>query len=103
MTAPLRNLLKDYSLYCVGSLPYRDAERAVDFVLSRPEILPFWPELPQRSPNEEMLPRSETALKPDWHGFSRENASGLFALKDRLKFRKIKLNLLKLQLMGPVS
>lgn len=38
----------------VGSLPHRDADEAVRLVLSEFPEIPFWPQLPRRSPLESM-------------------------------------------------
>ncbi|MBU1125844.1 MAG: hypothetical protein KKC84_07440 [Candidatus Omnitrophica bacterium] len=39
----------------IGSLPHRDAERAVDLIFATCPSLPFWPQLPKRSAKEGML------------------------------------------------
>lgn len=39
----------------VGSLPHTDAAAAVEFVAARCPELPFWPQLPQRAPEEGLL------------------------------------------------
>ena len=39
----------------IGSLPHYDPEEAVAFVGQFSPVIPFWPQLPQRSPAEEMI------------------------------------------------
>lgn len=39
----------------IGSLPYTDAEQAIDLVLKHCPEMPFWPQLPQRCQTEGML------------------------------------------------
>jgi hypothetical protein len=39
----------------IGSLPFTDAEEAVEFVTGYAPIVPFWPQLPRRSPAEGMI------------------------------------------------
>jgi len=39
----------------IGSLPHRDPEEAVAFVAQFSPDIPFWPQLPQRSPAEGMI------------------------------------------------
>jgi len=96
-------LFPAYSHFCVGSLPFDDPEEAVSFVLSRPYILPFWPELPKRSDAELMLNRARGALSSSWKGYSPAEAAGLYALRDRLKKEKRSLPLLKCQVLGPLT
>jgi hypothetical protein len=38
----------------IGSMPFQDAEQAVDVLLSKVPNAPFWPQLPQRSFHEKM-------------------------------------------------
>lgn len=39
----------------IGSLPFRDVRRAIDVVLQFFPKVPFWPQLPRRSPLEDMF------------------------------------------------
>ncbi len=42
----------------VGSLPFVDAARAIDFVARRAPEVPFWPQLRRLSPREAMIPQA---------------------------------------------
>jgi hypothetical protein len=46
----------------VGSLPHLDPEAAVREVLARFREIPFWPQLPKRTPLEHMYPQYAAAL-----------------------------------------
>jgi methionine synthase II (cobalamin-independent) len=46
----------------VGSLPHLDPRAAVDEVLSRFREIPYWPQLPRRTPLEHMYPQFAAAL-----------------------------------------
>ena len=46
----------------VGSLPHRDPARAVREVLSRFPEIPYWPQLPRRTPLEHMYPQFAATL-----------------------------------------
>jgi len=48
----------------IGTLPHRDPEAAVADVLARLEDMPYWPQLPQRDPGEDMNPQYAPALAP---------------------------------------
>jgi len=101
---PLRDILASrYLTYCVGSLPFTDSVEAVQFVLDRNWIVPFWPELPKKSEGESMLARSEKALASDWDGYTPEEASGLYEIRKALADRNKSLPILKCQLMGPLT
>lgn len=39
---------------CIGSLPHTDPAKAVDFVLDKLKIIPFWPQLPRTGFRENM-------------------------------------------------
>lgn len=52
----MRELLPQGQVTGIGSLPHRDAEEAVRFVAEQSPAIPFWPQLPQRSDDEMMLP-----------------------------------------------
>jgi hypothetical protein len=49
-------MLKPYSTTGIGSLPHRDAEEACRLIFSSFDI-PFWPQLPNRSFREFMIPQ----------------------------------------------
>ncbi|NLF24465.1 MAG: hypothetical protein GX589_02245 [Deltaproteobacteria bacterium] len=101
--ASLRQIVSGrYACFCVGSLPFSDAQQAVEFVLARPKIMPFWPELPQRSSSEFMLARTERVAAAEWSGYAADESSGLYALAERLGQGQ-PLALIKAQLMGPLS
>ena len=99
---PLAALLAPYAHFCVGSLPYSEPLPAVEFVLSHPLILPFWPELPSR-PAERMLTRAERTLRRGWSGYTRGEAAGLYALVEAIKVGGVSAPLIKCQLLGPLS
>ena len=46
----------------IGSLPHHDPEDSVRFVAENSPMIPFWPQLPQRSDDEMMLPQMLTPL-----------------------------------------
>jgi methionine synthase II (cobalamin-independent) len=46
----------------VGSLPHIDPRRAVEEVLTRFREIPYWPQLPKRTPLEHMYPQFAAAL-----------------------------------------
>jgi methionine synthase II (cobalamin-independent) len=48
----------------IGTLPHPEAEAAVDDVLARLAEMPYWPQLPQRDPCEDMGPQYAPALAP---------------------------------------
>lgn len=102
--ASLRSKIPDtVTTFCVGSLPFKDADSAVEFVRSQPWILPFWPELPQKDAAEFMVPRSDRALQSAWHGYSANEAAGLFALIKTLESSHAVVPIVKGQLLGPLS
>jgi hypothetical protein len=89
--------------YCVGSLPFSDPRLAVQFVLDRNFILPFWPELPQRSEREFALTRTERAAEDSWQGYELDEASGLFALREALLQTAPRPEVLKAGVLGPLT
>jgi|GEM_PF-2803198 len=91
-----------YTHFCVGSLPHKDPGAALDFIMRRPWIIPFWPELPAVSRQELMLPRALRALENEWNGYRKDEASGLYALKSFLD-KNGRAPLLKCQLPGPLT
>ncbi|MDC0358946.1 hypothetical protein OAO01_09025 [Oligoflexia bacterium] len=100
----LKDILSSrYTTLCVGSLPFTDPGQAVKFILDRPWILPFWPELPQKSEKENMLSKAERALDPEWDGYSDEEVSGLYEMRKILAVQDKQPALIKCQLMGPIS
>lgn len=46
----------------IGSLPHLDADEAIDFVARFCPDIPFWPQLPQLSPAEELIPQMLSPL-----------------------------------------
>ncbi len=48
----------------VGTLPHLDPRAAVADVLARLADMPYWPQLPQRDPGEDMNPQYAPALEP---------------------------------------
>ncbi|MEW5912734.1 MAG: hypothetical protein AB1814_09280 [Thermodesulfobacteriota bacterium] len=48
----------------VGTLPHLDPAQAVADVLGRLDQMPYWPQLPQRDPSEDMAPQYAPALAP---------------------------------------
>ncbi|MCF8032975.1 MAG: hypothetical protein K9K66_12270 [Desulfarculaceae bacterium] len=48
----------------IGTLPHPDPAQAVADVLGRLEQMPYWPQLPQRNPCEDMAPQYVSALAP---------------------------------------
>lgn len=87
----------------VGSLPFNDPKVAVDFILQRPWLLPWWPELPRLSKSELMMPKAWRAARSDWRGYQRDEAAGLFELLGRCESEQIRFPLLKHQLPGPLT
>lgn len=51
----------------VGSLPHRDASEAMAFVAEFSPVIPFWPQLPQRSADEGMIAQMMTPLRDLWN------------------------------------
>lgn len=96
---PLKELVNKYDSFCVGSLPFLDEEEAVSFVLDHPSILPFWPELPKRSPKEQMMNKAKETFSSNWNGYKEEEASGLYAFKKRTK----DFDIIKCQQLGPLT
>ncbi len=47
---------------CVGSLPHTDPVAAVDLIVSRPALIPFWPQLPARGFRENMYAQYASRL-----------------------------------------
>jgi len=85
----------------MGSLPFLDSAQAVNFVLDRTYIIPFWPELPQRGTEELMLSRAERALHPSWSGYLSGEASALFTFVDKISRKRPAL--IKGQMCGPLT
>ena len=98
----LRQLCKEFEFFCVGSLPFERAIDALDWLIAHPNILPFWPELPNSSSREFMIPRSGRAFDISWNSYAQDEASGLFELKSRL-LHSAKPKLLKCQVVGPLT
>jgi len=74
----------------IGTLPHRDPKAAVSDVLTRLKDMPYWPQLPQLDPGEDMNPQYAPALAPlltaaagsrevtPFGGLSREEALAAF-------------------------
>lgn len=99
----LTEVIKTYSHFCVGSLPFLEAPQAVSFITARPWILPFWPELPIKDRAEESIARAERALDPLWDGHHTNEVSGLYAFKDYLVGTQRRYPIIKCQLAGPLT
>lgn len=100
----LKNLLKNrYSHFLVGSLPFRDPIEAVTFILSRPYILPFWPELPRKDERELMISRGLRSMDSGWKRYDEEEASGLYEIKKRADREGLHFPVFKCQLPGPFT
>jgi methionine synthase II (cobalamin-independent) len=114
----------------IGSLPYKEPDRAVKLVLEGCDI-PFWPQLPRRSFRELMIPQYSEgfpAIKEDAERkevflseitqdelnafyekaaeekdfpLSPDYAAGFYAFEDALRGRKLKA--LKGQITGPLT
>lgn len=48
------NVTWNFSATCIGSLPHQDQVKALDLVLSKKELIPFWPQLPKKGFLENM-------------------------------------------------
>lgn len=59
----MQNFLPQGRVTGIGSLPHHDPEEAVRFVAQACPEIPFWPQLPQRSPREGMIAQM---LSPVW-------------------------------------
>jgi len=103
MSIQLASLISNYTHFAVGSLPFQDPDQAVDFIIERPWILPFWPELPRRAESERSLSRSVRALDTSWFGYEASEASGLFALRKKLERSDFRPALLKCHVLGPLT
>ena len=115
----------------VGSLPFLDADEAVEFVAEHCPELPFWPQLPRREPGEGVIgqgmgtlieylepasrpycwatragagPSFKAALEGRAAGLSPETAAGFFALEKAIasgQFPAAKA--VKAQMEGPAT
>ena len=63
----------------VGSLSFKDPERALDLVFECCPELPFWPQLPRRGPQEGMI--RQAGGRPD---LAPESNAGFFAALERI-------------------
>jgi hypothetical protein len=59
----MRDFLPQGQVTGIGSLPHHNPEDAVRFVAENSPMIPFWPQLPQRSDDEMMLPQMLTPLQ----------------------------------------
>ena len=116
----------------IGSLPLVDPRAAVDLIIAHVPEIPFWPQLPRRSPLEGMVPqflegfpadgnlrvpgpaRAAQALEgfygavlaedPEAFGLSRDRAPGFYALEEALVHRPPpELRYVKAHVTGPVT
>ncbi len=116
----------------IGSLPLVDPRDAVDLIIAHVPEIPFWPQLPRRSPLEGMVPqylegfpadgnlrvpdptRAAQALEEFYgavlggdleaFGLSRERAPGFYALEEVLVHRPPpELRYVKAHVTGPVT
>lgn len=106
----------------IGSLPYEDAEAALDLIFKYIPAIPFWPQLPQRDKREGMteqfsegLPVNsneslevfyERLLAKDLEYFkiSEEYSKGLYAFKRRLEnVDTSAVEYIKIQITGPFT
>lgn len=81
----------------IGSLPFRDPQAAVRFVAQMCPEVPFWPELPQRSPDEQSVEQIAGAfadlLRPRTAGYGYDIVPGQTeALLDRLEQQSAQLH-----------
>jgi hypothetical protein len=61
--------LKPFEATGIGSVPFLSPEEACQEILSHPSLIPFWPQLVQKDPREEMLLQYSPplpCLKPDF-------------------------------------
>jgi hypothetical protein len=64
----LWNDLKPFSATGIGSVPFLSAEQACQEILSHESLIPFWPQLVQKDPREDMVLQYSPplpCLKPD--------------------------------------
>lgn len=115
----------------IGSLPFTDPVEAVEFVSELCPVLPWWPQLPARSPGEGMLSQALGAhvatLEPDgtpfrWRvrrgaaqafaeglehgevGLKEEAAAGFFAFERAVESGRLSRAVaIKAQVAGPVT
>lgn len=73
----MREFLPQGQVTGIGSLPHRDPEDAVRFVAEHSPTIPFWPQLPQRSDDEMMIPQMLSPLREglQWHSPARFDIS----------------------------
>ncbi len=59
------NSLKPFSATGIGSVPFLSREQACQEILSHESLIPFWPQLVQKDPREDMvLQYSPSAARP---------------------------------------
>ena len=109
----------------IGSTRHTDAAEAVSEVLADYWRLPFWPQLPNRAPEEQMIPQTGLSLPgASWDGDvlswsgeisdtdladaalpPRDRAAGLYELLERLPnlADERKPNVVKGQIIGPMT
>lgn len=117
----------------IGSLPFKDVDEALELVFETCPTIPFWPQLPKRSPLENMYApfvvgtpffeidgegkvtvRTEESSSEEFEFFltrddlsdipiPEDYAPGFYKFLVRLEERKEKLRVVKTQLTGPIS
>jgi len=115
----------------IGSLPFTDPDQAIDFIAEYSREIPFWPQLPQKSPNEGMIlqplgmfqefvshvpqkpfvqvsPQKGTAfiekLLTDEATLIESHASGFFAFEKAFEQNRFpKAKAIKAQCVGPIT
>jgi hypothetical protein len=131
MTSPLETVLPPGSVTGVGSLPFLDADEAVEFVAEHCPDLPFWPQLPRRRAGEGVIGQGmgdlirylepsarpycwsvragggllfRAALDGPTAGLSPEGAAGFFALERAIRSGRFpRARAVKAQLEGPAT
>jgi hypothetical protein len=131
MTSPLETALPAGCVTGVGSLPFLDADEAVEFVAEHCPDLPFWPQLPRRKAGEGVIGQGmgdlirylepsarpycwsvragagllfRSALDGPTAGLNPESAAGFFALEHAIRSRRFpRARAVKAQLEGPVT
>jgi hypothetical protein len=131
MTSHLEMVLPPGCVTGVGSLPFLDADEAVEFVAEYCPDLPFWPQLPRRRAGEGVIGQGmgdlikylepsarpycwsvragggllfRSALDGPTAGLNPESAAGFFALERAIRSGRFpRARAVKAQLEGPVT
>ena len=92
----MREFLPQGQVTGIGSLPHHDPEDAVRFIAEHSPTIPFWPQLPQRSDGEMMLPQMLAPLLDvlQRHGAARFDipVDRLNEFRQRLREADVKLD-----------